>query len=200
MGRSGLTNTQGRQSRPLASQLPACGHLHGPADGEWRRWLGWLILASLCLASATGLLFVIWLLARPLALLVAAIVVASAVGPLVSRLELWLPRVVAVGLFYLTLVVTAIAAGALAVPPILAQGEQLIAVAPMLVERAHGSIDRWMPMLSGRQQVFSAVQAWLAGPASWVVSLPMAVVSSALEVMLVAAMSAYWSIATPVLH
>ena len=94
------------------------------------------MLGSLCLALAFGLLFVVWLLARPLALLTAAVIVATALEPLVGWLQRWLPRAAAVGLLYLALIVALLALAAIAAPPIISQGEQLVAMVPSIVDRA----------------------------------------------------------------
>ena len=93
---------------------------HGPAAAWWR---GALIGAA-ALALALGSLVLVWLLAHPLALLFAAIVIAEALSPLVARLERWRPR---------TLALAAVVGVAwLVVPPLVAQGTELVVRTPEL--------------------------------------------------------------------
>lgn len=185
---------------PLAPRPSAARKGGRRADGSWRRWIILTVLGSLSLAGAFGLLYVCWLLSRPLALLVAAIVIASAVEPLVRLLESRLPRALAVGLLYLGLVLLLISLASLAIPPVLSQTEQLISVAPELADQTQQMLQRWTPTEGTPQGLFSAVESWVAGAGSWLVSLPPMVVSSALELVLVLAMSAYWSISSPALR
>ena len=104
--------------------------------------LGWGITLPLAAAIALGLggLSVIRLAARPLGILIIAIAVAEALEPLVSRLERWMRRGLAIGLVFLGLILLGALAGWLVVPTLIAQGEELVSRAPQIVV----NVQRWL--------------------------------------------------------
>ena len=153
---------------------------------------------AVVLALAFALLVLAYLLARPLALLLAAVVVAQALAPLVDRLERRLPRGAAVALVYVVLVVGAALAGWLAVPTLVRQGQQLVIAAPGLIGRGRAWFAEVDPV--GADRVVAAVQAAVDRFTGALVGLPLAVVSSTLEIVLVLFMSAYWLAAAPALR
>jgi hypothetical protein len=85
-----------------------------PEPVAW--WRG-VLFGGAALALALGLLAAVWLLARPLALLLAAVVIAQALAPAAARLERWLPRALAVLLIYLVALLLIGGVGWVVVPP-----------------------------------------------------------------------------------
>ena len=105
-----------------------------------RSWL-WVVTAGAA-AIALGIAIVVldWQLARPLAVLVLGITVAAALAPVVSFLERWLPRFIAVVLIYLCLALIVAAIGGIATPPLVSQASMAIAGAPALI----GNVQQWL--------------------------------------------------------
>ncbi len=152
-------------------------------------------LGALVLAASLALLWIAWMFARPLSLLLAAIIVASAFDPLVARLERRVPRMVAIMVPYLSVVGLIALVGWLIVPSLAQQGQQISDAAPQLTDRAQRFLESWG--LSGPDQALESLQSSVSGGASLLVSLPLAIVSSAFEVLLVIVMSVYWLAALP---
>lgn len=171
-----------RPNSPPATPLPPRGWWHGGA------------LAAAALLLAVGLVLAIWLLARPLALLLAAIILADALAPLATRLERRLPRTVAVGLTYGLLVLAIAGVGWVAVPRVADEASQVLANAPTLIGQVRGLIDGWTPAVGGA--VVEPLGALLPQLGTTLVEIPLAVLEFAVQTVLVLAMSAYWSLAS----
>lgn len=182
----------GPEARHAGARPASVAALGGGASSRVER----IVVGAASLALGLGLLAALWLLARPLALLVAAIVLADALEPMVVWLGRWLPRAGAVVLIYGVLLALVVIAGWLVVPELLGQARELAARAPEMVERARQLVDSWLPM--ARAYGGPAVQSSLSqGAAGQAVALPLTLFSSALEALLVVAMSAYWLAALP---
>jgi len=161
-------------------------------------WWRVALIAGSALTVAVGSLGLFWILARPLALLFAAVVLAAGLAPIAERLERRLPRVLAVTLTYLGLVVVLAAAAWFVVPTLVAQARDLVVNLPALVAEARSLIDRWDPTASDR--VTGVVQERLERVAVTLMDLPLQLVSSALEIVLVFILSIYWLISGPALR
>lgn len=161
-------------------------------------WWRTVAIGGAALASAIALLVLVWLLARPLALFIGAVVIASALAPLVSRLERWMPRAVAVIVLYMSLVAFIGIMGWFFMPPLISQGRELFEQAPDLVTRGRRWLDRLDPI--GGDQLVARAQSGVSGLADVMITLPVRVFSSILEFILVLFMSAYWLISGPPLR
>lgn len=161
---------------------------------------GWRVVAggALALALALGLLDLVRLLQRPLALLLAAIVIASALAPVVARLGRWLPRALAVGIVYLGLLVAVGGIGWAVVPFLLDQAMDLFLNIPALIERARRALARFDRLDS--IGLVGTVQSRVGGLTGGLIALPLTVVSSVGEIVLVTVLSAYWLLAAPALE
>ncbi len=160
-------------------------------------WWRGAAIAGIALATALGGLVLLWLLARPLTLLLIAIVIAQVLAPIVERLERWLPRGVAIVLVYLALVVVVGGLGAVVMPPLVSEGQSLVLNAPDLVARSREWLRGIDPDSAAR--VSAAVQTAIDRFADVLLSLPFTLFSSVIDVILVIIMSIYWLIATPAL-
>lgn len=171
----------------------------GLVDGAaWQRWWRIAVIGGSALAGALGLLALARLLAHPLLLLFAAIVIAEALAPVVAGIARRLPRTLAVVLVYLVLVLGLAAFGWLVVPRLAGQAQQLVVAAPALVDRAQAFIAGWDPASS--EQLRGAVLGQLGQFGGVLISLPVTLVGAALEIGVVFLMSVYWLLATPALH
>lgn len=111
----------------------------------WRLALG----GALALALALGLLDLFQLIARPLALLFAAVVIAEALAPIVDRLARWMKRQYAIVLVYLALALMVGLLLWLVVPILIAQCRAFLAAVPALTERIRSTIARFDPAPDG---------------------------------------------------
>ncbi len=164
-----------------------------PSTAWWRG----AAIAGLALALAIGLLGLLWLLVRPLSMLLIAIVIAQALTPIVARCERWLPRGLAIVLAYVGLLLIGGGLGWLVLPPLVAEGQTLVINAPGLVfqfrEWLHG-IDA-----ESADRVTAAVQVAITRFSNVLLSLPFMLLSSVINVILVFFLSLYWLVATPAL-
>lgn len=163
----------------------ARGGKPGVAAGRWNG-----VVAALALALALGALALVWMLARPLGFLLAALVIAEALSPAVARLERRLPRGLAIGAVYLLLVLGIAAILGLVTPPLVEQGRTLIDNGPALVAQGRGLLARFdqfgLGDLSGS---LGAVAGRLGGA---LVALPLRIFSAVTALVLLLTMSAYW--------
>ena len=158
-------------------------------------WWRAAAIGAAALAAAFAVLAGMWLFARALALLFAAVVIAETLVPVVSWLERWTPRLVAVVLVYLLVVLGMVGLGWLMVPPLVAQGTGLTENAPRLLEQGRTLINQWDP--SGEERILAAVQSNLANAGEVLLELPMILFAAVAEIALVLFMSAYWLLAAP---
>ena len=163
-----------------------------PSDGLPTWWQGAAVTA-VALVLAVGLVLGLWLLARPLALLLAAIILANALAPAVEWLERRLPRPLAVGLAYLLLVAALAGLVAIVVPRLIDQVGEVLANAPELIGRARDLFLRWSPAIV--DSALTSIGAWLPVGGA-LVEVPLTAVQLVAEAVLVLVMSVYWSIAS----
>ena len=147
-----------------------------------------LILASLLLAS-------LWYLRRPLALLVLGIAIAAALAPIISRVENRLPRAVVAILLYLFGVLVLIGMGWIIIPPLVMQAQEIVAQAPNLLEQLEemfGGLER----LAGIDLV-DLILPELGRIGGMLLVLPLGVLSSLVEILVVMFISLYLLIEAP---
>lgn len=158
-------------------------------------WWKLLALVSLALVLTFGLLQFIWMIARPLAILFGAVVIAEAMMPAVNRLERIMPRVVATLLSYAVLVGVFVGIGWIIFPPLVTQAQDVVDRLPELIEDGRDIVNRWDPVGGGQLEQFITGQA--QGGAGALANIPLTIVSSVVEVFLVFVMSIYWVVAAP---
>lgn len=156
------------------------------------------IVGAVTLALALGLLVVFWMLARALALLFAAIVIASALAPATAWMEKRLPRPVAI-LFSFGAVVSVFAVVFwLVVPPLVDQAGQIASNLPELAEEAEARLERIDSL--DYERLIDSIASSISDFSGALVALPMAVVSAAFELAMVFVMAIYWLITLPALR
>lgn len=163
-----------------------------PNKVEW-----WKILAlvSVALVLTFGMLQFIVMIARPLAILFGAVIIAEAMMPAVNRLQRFMPRVLATLLMYVALLAVFTGIGWIVFPSLVEQATEVVDRGPELIEDGRELINRWGPVDDAR--VEELITERLEGGAGALSSVPFAVMSSLLEVFLVIVMSIYWVIAAP---
>ncbi len=107
------------------------------------------VVGAVTLALTLALLWLGWLLSRPIALLVAAIILANALEPVADSLARRMPRTYAIAAIYVALFALIVVAGALVVPSISDQAGEVGRNLPSLIERGQGLLARWGPLAGG---------------------------------------------------
>ncbi len=151
--------------------------------------LGLAVLGALALVQVLGILF------QPLLLVLAAIVIATAVGPIAGWLERWIPRVAGVLLVFLAVALVLALFVAIIVPPLVQQVQALVDEAPSLVDEAQAWLEeRDFP---GLERLEERLQAALERLATVAFAAVPTVFGSFIDVLVVTAMSAYFAISAP---
>lgn len=181
------------------TRTPQLTDLDGGATGSATAgWWRAIAITAAGLALALGLLGLIWLLARPLTLVLVALIIAQALMPVVGWLERWMPRTLAVVLVYLLLIGVLAGGGWLLVPTLVDQAQTLSEAAPALLAQVQELFDRFNP--GSTADVVGAAQSIAERFGETLLALPLTVFSVAIDFILVVFMSAYWLISAPALH
>ncbi len=160
-----------------------------------RAWWRIALIGALALALALGTLALVWLFARPLAMLVFGIVLAQALSPLVAYLERWISRTTAVIVVYLALLLVLVGLGWIVIPALASQIQELVSRAPTLFNWAQNWIARGQELSGGR--LINALENQLARIGEVLLGIPVAIFASAFEILLILFTSLYWLLATP---
>jgi predicted PurR-regulated permease PerM len=195
----GLTVTAQAPSRVIARPRRLTARNRGVTRHQ-RQTVAWRPILQGASAISLGIAVpvLVWLLIRPLALLLLAIVLAEALSPLVRRLERWLPRLAAIAAIYGAIALVVAGVGWLAIPRLVDQGQLLVERGPELLDQAKVLVNQWDP--GGADRILDAAQNHLDRVGGWIVDIPVALVSTLVEIVLVLFLSAYWLISAPALH
>ena len=169
-----------------------------PATLSVGTWWRAALLGGAALALALGLLAAIWFLARPLALLLAAIVLAEALRPIVNALDRWLPRTLAIVLTYLALLLVLGVVVWLIVPALIGEAWWLLGNTPGMIDEMRLWLEDWLVIST--EQVANTLLSYVNQLVGILLSLPLLLVSVAAEALLVFVISIYWLIGSPRLN
>lgn len=178
-----------------APHTPHLGELTQADRTPGAAWWRGALIGSAALTLSISLLIAMWLFARPLALLFGAIAIAEGLDPLVSRLQRYMPRTLAVVLVYLLFVLAVSGILWLVVPRLVTQAQEFTEELPRYLERGRNLIDEWDP--GGGDRIIESIQGGLGQFSNVLLGIPMTIVSSVVEVVLVLFMSVYWLISAP---
>src|SRR5688572_29827078 len=182
---------------------------NGRVGQRWRRTISGHVLGAITLALSLALLWLAWMFARPLALLVAAIVLANALEPVVDYLLRWMRRTFAIATITVTAFAALAVAGLVIVPNVASQVDDVASTLPSLIERGREIATQWVPLTGGLGQSIlqpsgnergSGNESSGSGGSSQLTSLPLMIVSSAFEAVLVVFLSLYWLAAMPTIR
>lgn len=175
------------------------------AIGGEQRWprvprLSWMAMIQLIVAILVALVAsdLVWILARPLALLFIAIVIAQALSPAVTFLARWMPRTAAVIAVYVAIILLVVGFGFYYVPRLIDQTQQIVNRGPEFVDRAQQLLNQWNQITGGHLN--NAITARFDQMASVLTQAPLVVFNSLLDIVLVLFMSLYWLIFMPALR
>ncbi|MCC6178163.1 MAG: AI-2E family transporter [Chloroflexi bacterium] len=164
-------------------------------------WLYAILAAAVALILGLGLLRALVQLSHVLGLLLAAIVLADAIAPLVSVLERFVPRTLAILLVYLCGIVAVGLIAWLIVPTIIAEGVSLLANVPRWIARAESLLNhlsQWQG--AALQPILEHLQTNVSGLTGLLFSLPLTIVSSTVDIVFLIVTSIYWSLTSPALR
>ncbi len=169
------------------------------AGAKERTWVQTTTSEAAALLLALGILAMVWIFIRPIAIAILGITLAAALSPLVSRLERRLPRALAVVLLYLAILIVFGVILALMFPTLSRQTRQAIDTLPGLIRLARDWLESqgWLPSgsLGGTilDRIFS--QFGLIGPA--LLALPRNIFTFFIDLIFIVFISIYWLIAAP---
>ncbi len=131
------------------------------------------------------------LVAHSLALLILAISIAAALAPLVKWLERWIPRLAVILLVYFVLVLLMAAIFQILLPVLVTQIQAFGERAPDSVAKAQQTLDQWNLGVSLKD----AVLPQLGQLSTTLMTLPLTILSSLFDIVLVLVISIYWLLA-----
>lgn len=157
------------------------------------------VTIALAFAMVVVSLFAVYIFARPIVLLLAGIIIAQALIPIVNFLNRWVPRALAIASTYIALLLLLILAGIVIVPSLVDQGQELVDRAPELYEDAMAwLVDKGIIAEEiSTDEVGERVTGWISQFGGRLVEIPLTIVSTVADVVLVVATSIYWLIAGP---
>lgn len=188
---------------PLADKRPAESRILD--ESQWRTIVGprgsWLWLAGALAAGllvGLGLLYLLGRVARPLALVVLGITLAAALAPIVNWLCRRLPRALAILIVYVVLLLVVVAIGAVVIPPLVEQAEQVISLAPA----AANQVQNWLQGIGWLRQInlINLLSSQIASFGTGLLALPLAIFSSLFDIVVILFISLYWLILAPSMH
>ena len=175
------------------------GKHEGREEGRpWYRGASWraALPIAMGIAFGAGIVILVWLMAKALALLVVAIALAEGLEPIVQWLHRRnVSRNLAVVLVYFALALVVAAVGWLIAPALADQMQELSRRAPELIDRAQKGLARWDEITGGR--VASAVTSAAGGLAGNAIRLPMFALTVLVDMALVIFLSIYWLVGAP---
>lgn len=159
------------------------------------RWWWYVSIGAVAIAFGLGLLAIIELIARPLAIIAMGVVVAMAFAPVTEFFGQWLSRSLAILLSYFLFVLVIIGIGLIVFPPLINQAQEASSDLPDLIDNA----QNWIEQVSflDSESLVDTVRSQLGSFTSTLVRLPIAIVSSLLDILLVLVISLYWLIQLP---
>lgn len=179
------------------TQSPALNDDESRTTEQSIAWWRGSAIVGIALAVAIATLVTLWLLARPITLILIAIIIAQALAPIVTRLERWIRRGIAVVIVYLALLLAVGGLGWLVIPPLIAEAQTLVTNVPALMDESRTWLDNLDPASASR--ISAAAESAVDRFSSVLLSIPFTVFSSVIDVVVVVFMSIYWLLATPAL-
>jgi predicted PurR-regulated permease PerM len=154
-----------------------------------RSWWWYATLGAMALILGLGILAGVYLLARPIELLILGISLSAALNPATNWLDRWMPRALAVLLVFVLLAGIAVGLGWAVVPTMVSEGQMLAQQIPSLVDKAQTFFSQRLSISGG--SVLSTIVSQLGTFGSLLVSLPVAASTAVLEILVVLAIAIY---------
>jgi predicted PurR-regulated permease PerM len=172
---------------------------HSPRSAPARRtgysWW-WIVTAgAAALIAAFGLMGSIQLLAQPIALLIISVTIAATLSPIVNWFDRRMPRALALLLVYLLLILIFAGIGLAVIPPLIAQAQNISAQVPDIATQ----VQSWLKNFGqiDTSSLLSILTSQLSNAGSSLVSLPVTILSSIVDIVVIFFVSIYTLIAAP---
>ncbi len=164
------------------------------ADDFWRAAL----VRTVAIVAAVAILFCAYILARPLAILLASIIIAVALEPLVERLQRRMPRAAGAIIVYASLVLVVL--GVIAVIGVTAANEfdSVVDEMPTNQQELVELINRNDPL--GDEQLIELLRNQRSAVGDLAVQVPLQVTSTVVNIVIAFFLSIYWILAAPALR
>ncbi len=160
----------------------------------------WLMsfAAAIALSLGLGIIGALWLLYLPIAVLLVGITIGEALSPVVVWLEKWLPRVVAVVVVYLVLLACLAGMGLFVVPELVQQATAVSDRVPDFIEKA----KLWLAgfNLHFTDTTFNTIISHISSLGSSLFTVPKAIFSTVVYLVIAFFVSIYWLIYAPSLR
>lgn len=166
---------------------------HQPGSHVWIDWRS-IAASAAALAIAFAIVFVAWIILRPLAILLMSIILAEALEPLVDRFQRRMKRTYAVLLTYLALVLTLVLLALTIVPWVLTEVGDLTESVPEAVDDVTAWVEEqgWV----SEDQLTGFFEGQMENGGGFA-EVPMMIVSGLAELTLAIFLSIYWLIGKP---
>lgn len=166
----------------------------GAAQLSRDRWQ-LIVVGAAILVLGVATLAALWFLRRPLALLILGVVVAEALEPAVDWLERRLPRVAAVLLVYLVLLLIFAGILLVVIPPFVQQVQAVVDRAPEFYNRLQSFLaQRNLPI---SQDVTNTLYQQLGSIGLDLLRVPLTAFATVFDVFVIVFISLYWLIQAP---
>ncbi len=189
-----LPPSQEGSSQPASQSDPT------DPQGQTYRWIKIATIFAVGFVLASIAIQFISLTGRSLALFFVAIVLGEAVSPIINFLARGMKRGVAVGLLFLILIGTIAGLGYILAPQIRDQSTALVESLPAVIDEASKAVDEASdavdeaPGNGTGEDVWSGIQDNIGNVTEMLVSVPMTVFNSLVQVVIMSFMAAYWII------
>lgn len=182
---------------PLIEASAAASYGDSNTERKWIKIAAIFFVGVVITVTVLQFLSLTW---KSLALLFIAIVIGESVSPIVNFLARVMPRGVAVGLIFLSFIGTVAGLGYYLAPQITEQTKNLIEQLPGVIDQATDAVDEATDVVdnapgeSRSDGVWQGIQNNLGNFTTTLVSVPMTIFNSFLQVVIMSFMAAYWTV------
>ncbi|HZD55834.1 MAG TPA: AI-2E family transporter [Anaerolineales bacterium] len=191
------SNSEPAGPGPGGESISSEEQLAAPAPMDRARYSWWWLVTAgaAALVVGLGLMGAIQLLAQPLALLVIAVTIAATLSPIVNWFDRWMPWVVALLLVYLLLILIFVGIGLIVIPPLVAQAQNISAQVPNIAVQ----VQKWLANFGqiDTTSLINILTSQLSNAGSSLVSLPVTIFSSIVDIVVIFFVSIYTLVAAP---
>lgn len=157
-----------------------------------------MLVRAVAIVVAVVALFSAYILARPLAILLASIIIAVALEPLVNRLQRWMPRAAGAIIVYASLVLVALGIFALIGVTAANEFDNVVDEMPTNQQELVDLVNRYDPL--GGERLIEILRNQRSAFSDIAVQIPLQVTSALVNIVIAFFLSIYWILAAPALR
>jgi predicted PurR-regulated permease PerM len=154
------------------------------------------LLLTLGISLGLSILAVLWLFARPLALIIIAIVIGEALTPIVDFVSRKMPRAWAIIVIYLSFFLTMGVLLWFLLAPLVSESQALVRTLPESIDQAEAWVEQQSSRLGGLP-IVDFLSNNVQNITTTLANLPRQLFSSLFEILLVVFLSLYWLMSRP---